>query len=542
MGWTGKEFRNGSRPRLRVGHERLAQMIPVISLAAVLPLVAPRLAENGVQGDLDELFCSDAGLPPVDQADAAPAPVFVGLPVNTTPVNTMPVAAMPLSTAGDVTPSVAKPEVGFVTFAKDALVVVADPAEPGPDLAKEVVPIAEAVPARPAQLPVAMPDLSQLSEIAGKTPQADDEAIPDDALARSKHLPLHGPDVAKADLVASPLPADGLPMADAPAPGRGAQVQVGPEIPAGMIVSDDTGQIARGSRRLPHGAAGFSAAGQILPNVPLAEHLVQPLKADPAPESPLLQTGGNLPQRIVAPGMPSRRMKDDVSTPPFAPSAPAPQSETAAPVVAADDLRAARHPLPEPETTGAAGVPERAVLAGPTPPEAVVQADRAALPAEREGGVPAQVGLADIRPPDRIFDAKPLDHRGAPMPPTVAAALVQQAQAVPDGPVTVTLSPEDLGQVRFEMHGKGEAIHISLTVERPETLDLLRRHADQLVSEFRQAGFSGASFSFSGAMTGGQGRETAQPYRQQPAEDVADAQSMHGYRLSSGSTGLDLRV
>ncbi len=122
---------------------------------------------------------------------------------------------------------------------------------------------------------------------------------------------------------------------------------------------------------------------------------------------------------------------------------------------------------------------------------------------------------------------------------SVTPVLVLTAQTAPDDPVTLTLSPDDLGHVRFEMHGRGEAIHVVLTVERPETLDMLRRHVDQLVSEFRQAGFSGASFSFSGAWGGGQERGGQPAYRAEPEQ--GDETPPLARRSQTG-TGLDIRL
>lgn len=114
--------------------------------------------------------------------------------------------------------------------------------------------------------------------------------------------------------------------------------------------------------------------------------------------------------------------------------------------------------------------------------------------------------VTDRRPPVVAAGLPPAHpaavDRFAALPPAASAALVAQARAGEAGPVTVTLSPDELGTLRFEMHGRGEAIHVALVVERPETLDLLRRHAEQLAGEFRQAGFAGASFSFSGGQAG----------------------------------------
>ena len=58
------------------------------------------------------------------------------------------------------------------------------------------------------------------------------------------------------------------------------------------------------------------------------------------------------------------------------------------------------------------------------------------------------------------------------------------------------LAPEELGRVRVEMTATGDRMQIHLAVERPESLDLLRRHGEQLLQEFRQAGIVGGSLTF----------------------------------------------
>ncbi len=94
---------------------------------------------------------------------------------------------------------------------------------------------------------------------------------------------------------------------------------------------------------------------------------------------------------------------------------------------------------------------------------------------------------------------------GVSMPASVPATLIVHAPEAAFGPVEVVLNPEELGKVRFEIHQQGDQVKVVLVVERPETLELLRRHADQLAQEFRAAGFAGASFSF-GQWTGQPGK------------------------------------
>ncbi|WP_220269842.1 flagellar hook-length control protein FliK [Paracoccus lutimaris] len=69
--------------------------------------------------------------------------------------------------------------------------------------------------------------------------------------------------------------------------------------------------------------------------------------------------------------------------------------------------------------------------------------------------------------------------------------------------IEVTLSPDELGKVRLVILG-GERPAVAVYADNPQTLDLLRRHADLLARELRDTGFSGADLSFAdNAGTGG---------------------------------------
>ena len=88
-----------------------------------------------------------------------------------------------------------------------------------------------------------------------------------------------------------------------------------------------------------------------------------------------------------------------------------------------------------------------------------------------------------------------------------------------------------------------------MTVERPDTLDLLRRHADQLLSDLRQAGFGNATLSF-GQGRADDGRPTPAP---EPALPAAGDPDPHPApvpapvpafvrRQAGGNAPLDLRL
>lgn len=78
-------------------------------------------------------------------------------------------------------------------------------------------------------------------------------------------------------------------------------------------------------------------------------------------------------------------------------------------------------------------------------------------------------------------------------------ATVVEAQPVSDARgqgLDLVLAPEELGRVRLTMIAEGDVMRVHLVADRPETLDLMRRHADQLANEFRSAGYRDAEMTF----------------------------------------------
>ncbi|VDC20359.1 Flagellar hook-length control protein FliK [Pseudogemmobacter humi] len=83
-----------------------------------------------------------------------------------------------------------------------------------------------------------------------------------------------------------------------------------------------------------------------------------------------------------------------------------------------------------------------------------------------------------------------------PLPATLPVQIAHAAVSA-EGPVTeLRLSPEELGSVRIELVTEGEKVSVTILAERPETLDLMRRHADRLAAELRTAGFSQLDLGF----------------------------------------------
>jgi flagellar hook-length control protein FliK len=127
-----------------------------------------------------------------------------------------------------------------------------------------------------------------------------------------------------------------------------------------------------------------------------------------------------------------------------------------------------------------AGRPETgpALLAAPSLPEF-----GAALPAS--AAVPNASPLrSDDYGPARQADAPP------------ARQIAEAVRAAPGNRVDLTLMPEELGRVTISFREDGEALRVHLTADRPETLDLLRRHAPELAAELRAQGYDSPSFFF----------------------------------------------
>ncbi len=110
------------------------------------------------------------------------------------------------------------------------------------------------------------------------------------------------------------------------------------------------------------------------------------------------------------------------------------------------------------------------------------------------------------------------------------------------GTVELVLTPEDLGRMRFEVTQSGEQMRIHLTVERPETLDLLRRHADQLLAEFREAGYADATLSFGQWSRGGQHSAAAAPLSDTPLPQPPTTPHAAPDAPRPTGGGLDLRL
>ncbi|MBU2937098.1 flagellar hook-length control protein FliK, partial [Pacificibacter marinus] len=101
-------------------------------------------------------------------------------------------------------------------------------------------------------------------------------------------------------------------------------------------------------------------------------------------------------------------------------------------------------------------------------------------------------------PLGQLFQAEPLPQTSrVELPAHIAAQIADAARQLPDGPIEISLSPEELGKVKltFQVSENG-AMNVVVATERAETLELMRRNVDSLLAEFSDLGYEGSSFQF----------------------------------------------
>lgn len=142
-----------------------------------------------------------------------------------------------------------------------------------------------------------------------------------------------------------------------------------------------------------------------------------------------------------------------------------------------------------------------AALGRPLPPDRQEPVAEGPLP---QGAVGYSIQHGS--PPDAAQMTLPTPGAQRPDRPALADGLSDETRAIlrqiapptadHDGAVEISLFPKGLGHVRLDIQQGPMGAQITVSAERPETLDLIRRHATDLVAEFRGAGIANPMLSF----------------------------------------------
>jgi flagellar hook-length control protein FliK len=230
-------------------------------------------------------------------------------------------------------------------------------------------------------------------------------------------------------------------------------------------------------------------------------------------------------------------------------------ADAVGPIVASAAIPAQVSALSGLERADAAADPVPTSKAAPVPPAQVAtllatRSLRPVLPTAAEAIESADT-LQDLGAPTDPTPLRALAETNATTPLRAIPPASLQAQILHHAPeaqlrqVEVMLAPEELGRLKFQIRHHGETVSIFLSAERADTMDMLRRNGEDLLREFRQAGFAGASLEF-GAWGQGQSRQDQPPSGFALPDDftasIAIARPALVAMLPAEAGGLNLRL
>lgn len=190
---------------------------------------------------------------------------------------------------------------------------------------------------------------------------------------------------------------------------------------------------------------------------------------------------------------------------------------------------------------GAASVPRFPVPLAPGSGRPIPEPTPALLSLEAEAFAPGPIGAESTQ--------LAVSPRGLPPPMSHAPPVLQQlAAAVRSSGTGVTeiwLEPVELGRVMLTLSSGESGITVMVAADRPETVDLIRRHLDSLSAELRQIGFGSVTCGFAQSGSGRDEDRSGGPTGRaidapEPAEDHFPADGPRG--AIAGDGALDIRM
>ncbi len=119
----------------------------------------------------------------------------------------------------------------------------------------------------------------------------------------------------------------------------------------------------------------------------------------------------------------------------------------------------------------------------------------------------------------------------------IAVAVTERAGR----PTEISLNPEELGRVRMTMSVVDTAITLTVSAERQETTDLLRKHIETLSQEFQELGYNDISFSFGQRENSPQAEQSETDGSYDQADDTEEVRFQQQIRIV-GTSGLDIKL
>ena len=99
---------------------------------------------------------------------------------------------------------------------------------------------------------------------------------------------------------------------------------------------------------------------------------------------------------------------------------------------------------------------------------------------------------------DRCGDKPAIGREVTFNPSRLMGAIADAARSLTvEKQLEIRLNPEELGRVRLGLQATDQGLSVIVNVERPETLDLLRRNIDLLAQQLKDVGYDEMTFRFS---------------------------------------------
>ena len=126
----------------------------------------------------------------------------------------------------------------------------------------------------------------------------------------------------------------------------------------------------------------------------------------------------------------------------------------------------------------------------------------AAIPADEIALARGEAMMGPAAATEAAASGRPTATEAAQIPQTAPRALALQIATAlgraSEGSIDLALHPRELGRLRLSLAPTEQGLVVTVTADRPETLDLMRRHAAELGQDLRAMGFRDVDLNFSG--------------------------------------------
>lgn len=125
--------------------------------------------------------------------------------------------------------------------------------------------------------------------------------------------------------------------------------------------------------------------------------------------------------------------------------------------------------------------------------------------------------------------------------PQISARVVEAVPAATEGPVEIVLDPEELGKLRMQITRSETGWTLHVNIERPETLDFMRRHIETLQKDLVSVGYESLNLQLGGGQNGGASAQEHLKRAGGPSIVLDEGQSQNMTTVVIND-GLDIRV